>query len=349
VAARKEWRAVAPEDAGFEPDLAERLDARAGEGVLTNVHAVLVVRGGALALERYYAGADEAWGRDLGHVKHGPGDLHDLRSISKSVVGLLYGIALADGLVPAPDHPLLESFPEYRDLAAEPARRRLTVGHALTMTLGLEWNEDLPYTDPRNGEIAMERAPDRYRFVLERPIAEPPGQRWTYCGGATALLGGLIARGAGRTLTEFARERLFAPLGIDRFEWITGRDGVEAAASGLRLRPRDLARLGHVVNRDGSHDGTQLILADWLAKSFRPRVDAIDLGYGYQGWLGKLLGSGQPWMGAFGNGGQRLFLAPSLDLAIVVMAGNYNRPEAWKLPVAVVAEVVMPALRRRTG
>ena len=133
-------------------------------------------------------------------VSFGPETLHDLRSVTKSVVGLLYGIALDRGLVPPPDAPLMAQFPEYGDLAADPARAGITVGHALTMTLGTEWDEERPYTDPENSEIAMEMAPDRYRYVLERPVIVPPGTRWIYSGGAVALVGALIARGAGKSL-----------------------------------------------------------------------------------------------------------------------------------------------------
>ena len=107
------------------------------------------------------------------------------------------------------------------------------------MTLGAAWNEQLPYTDPANSEIAMEMAADRIRFVLSRPMEAEPGARWTYSGGATALLGALIARGTRTTLPEFAREALFDPLGIARFEWAAGQDGVASAASGLRLTARD--------------------------------------------------------------------------------------------------------------
>src|SRR5262249_3781630 len=161
-----------------------------------------------------------------GRVSFGAETLHDLRSVTKSIVGLLYGIALERGLVPPPEAPLLPSFPEYPDLAADPQRMRLTVGHALPMTLGLAWDEiDRPYTDPANSEIAMENAADRYRFVLERPIVAEPGTRWTYSGGAVALIGALIARGAGKPLPEFAREALFEPLGISAFDWAAGQDG----------------------------------------------------------------------------------------------------------------------------
>jgi CubicO group peptidase (beta-lactamase class C family) len=225
---------------------ADRLDADIRAGLLPDVHAVLVSRAGHVLLERYYAGADQSWGRPLGVVAFGPDTLHDLRSVTKSVVGLLYGIALDRGLVPSPEAPLLAQFPEYPDLAGNPQRARLTIAHALTMTLGMAWDEQRPYTDPANSEIAMENAPDRNRFILERPFVAAPGERWIYSGGAVALLGHLIAKGFRRTLPDFARQALFAPLGITTFEWAEGQDGIASAASGLRPRPRDLLRIGNL-------------------------------------------------------------------------------------------------------
>ena len=241
------WQSGLPQDRGFASDLADKLEAGIRSGLLRDLHSVLVVRDQRLVLERYYEGADESWGRSLGHVAFDKNTLHDLRSVTKSVVGLLYGIALERGLVPPLDAPLMRQFPEYSDLAADPQRAALTVEHVLTMTLGTEWNERLPYSDPANSEIMMERAEDRYRFILDRPIVAPPGSVWTYNGGCAALLGRLIARGSGQTLADFAGTALFAPLGISTFEWIQGRDGVHFAASGLRLRPRDLARVGEMV------------------------------------------------------------------------------------------------------
>lgn len=343
-----DWTTAAPQQAGFAADLADRLDAAARDPRLANLHAVLVARGDRLVAERYYAGTDEAWGRPLGRRAFGPGDLHDLRSVTKSVVGLLYGMALAEGIVPPPDALLLDHFPEYPDLAADPARRRMTVAHALTMTLGTEWDEGLSYADPRNSEHAMELAADRYRFALDRPMAAEPGTRWRYNGGASALIGGLIARGSGRALRDYARENLFDPLGITQFEWFRGRDGADLAASGLRLRPRDLAKIGRLAVGGGSWDGRQLIPSEWLRASFRAHAETETLHYGYQWWLGPPTADGGPlWIAGFGNGGQRLFLGPRTGLVVVVMAGNYNQPDAWKLPVAIITEVVLPGMVRR--
>jgi CubicO group peptidase (beta-lactamase class C family) len=345
LAQADEWQTLSPADAGFAPDLGDRLDAAVKRGELANLHAVIVARHGKLVLERYYAGRDERRGEPLGVVTFGPEVKHDLRSISKSIVGLLYGIALAEGRVPALDQPLVDQFPAYADLARDPQRRRLTIAHALTMTLGTEWDEMLPYTSPRNSEIAMEMAPDMLRFVLDRPIVAEPGSRWTYNGGCSALLGHLIAEGTGLPLTDFARETLFAPLGIRDTEWILASNGEPAAASGLRMRPRDLAKIGQLVLDRGRWGGRQLVPADWLDVSFTRHATVEEgLDYGYQWWLGKMP-DGQPWIAGFGNGGQRLTIIPSLDLVVVVMAGNYNAPDAWKLPTAIMTDILLPALR----
>ncbi|MDQ0363776.1 serine hydrolase domain-containing protein [Catenuloplanes indicus] len=304
-----------------------------------NLHGFLVVQHGRTLIERYGAGPDFAWDRPLGHVAFDAGTLHDVRSVTKSVVALLYGIALADGRVPPPHAPLLASFPEYPDLAADPARARLTVAHALTMSLGLEWREEIPYSGPANGEIAMDLAPDRNRYVLERPVISPPGLRWVYSGGASALLGHLITAGTGRSLRDYAAERLFGPLGIDAFEWMAAEDGVFSAASGLRLTPRGLARIGELVLTGGG----DVVPAAWVTEMLTPwlTVDWGD-GYGYQWYLGTA--GGHPAPSAIGNGGQRLIVLPSLAAVVVITAGDYDDPEQWRLPAHLLDDVALPTL-----
>ncbi|GAA4936558.1 serine hydrolase domain-containing protein [Nonomuraea thailandensis] len=295
--------------------MAERVDEALRGGEAPHVHGVVVLRGGEVVLERYGAGEDHALNVPLGHVTFDRDTLHDLRSVSKSVVALVYGIALAEGLVPEPGASLVRQFPEY----GIAGREHLTVEHALTMTLGLEWDEQLPYTDPANSEIAMELAPDRHRYVLERPVVEEAGKRWHYCGGATALIGEIITRGAGRPLAEYAAATLFEPLGFPAHEWSRGDDGVTRAASGLRLRPVDLAAVGQLV-LDG---GRGIVPAEWIEEMLRPRVTMEGGGgYGYQWYLGD--GERRRAEG-IGNGGQRLVVAPDEGLVVAVTAGEYDK------------------------
>lgn len=330
-----EWARTTPRAADFAPDLEARLEAAMADGTLGGMHAVAVARGGGLVAESYRDGPDETIGDALGVVHMTANTLHDLRSVSKSVVSLLYGIALERGLVPPLDAPIVDSFPEYPEIGADAARRRITVRDALNMTMGLEWDESLPYSDPRNSEIAMENAPDRFRFALDRPIVEPPGGRWIYSGGAVALVGEIIARGAGMDLTEFARAALFAPLGIGTFDWWRGKDGRPAAASGLRLTARDLLRIGAMVLEGGVFEGREVVSRPWLTDSFQASVEAWPgTGYGHLWYHNSVdvpaLGRKLPATFAAGYGGQRLYLMAELKLAVVTLSGDYGKPEFWK-------------------
>ncbi|RYY78070.1 MAG: class C beta-lactamase-related serine hydrolase [Comamonadaceae bacterium] len=327
-------------------DLAARLDAGVRSGELRNLHAVFIARGGKVALQRYFEGTDEIWGTPRGRVAFDAGALHDLRSVTKSVVGLLYGIALAEGKVPAVDTPVLDAFPTHADLASDARRRAIRIGHVLAMTMGLDWNEDLPYTDPRNSEIAMEGSRDRYRYVLERAIVAPPGQQWRYSGGSTALLGHLITRGTGVSLLDFARSRLFAPLGIHDVAWTPGLNGEAAAASGLRMCAPDLARIGQLLLQQGEWNGQRIVPADWIAQSLQPRADAFDgVQYGYQWYLPRRR-DGLPAAMGIGLGGQRLVAVPSLELVYVIFMGNYVRPFPEQVQAAVAVQgLIHSALR----
>ena len=364
AAAPFEWRKISPADAGFDSDIEARLDKLIAEKRAWGLHGVLVVRGRHIVLERYFEGEDSNWGQPLGHVQFGADVLQNLYSATKSVVALVYGIALAEGKVPPPSAPLYAQFPEYEDLvAADQRRKQQTIAHALSMSLGTRWNEiGLAYDSPANDEVGMEMAGDRYRFALERPVIGAPGKRWQYSGGATALLGRLIAKGTGRSLPDYARAALFDPIGLGRTEWVTSKDtwvfrqsgagdGEPIAASGLRMTPRDLARLGQLVLDHGMADGRQVVPAEWLAECFVPRVSVNELQrYGYQWYVGDMefLTGGtvrlEHWVGCAGNGGQRLYVMPDLDLIIVVTAGNYSQPEQWLPPIRVVREAVLPSL-----
>lgn len=330
---------------GLATDLGERLERAVKDGDIHNLHTVFIARQGRRVFEYHGQGPDERWGTPLGTVRFDADSLHDLRSVSKSIVGLLYGIALQRGLVPALDTPLLDAFPAYADLARDERRREIRVVHALNMTLGLEWNEDLPYSDPNNSEIAMERSPDRCRYVLERPIVATPGQRWRYSGGATALLGQLIARGAGQPLLAFAQDTLFIPLGITQAEWTPGLDGNAAAASGLRLSAADLARIGQLLLQRGSWNGRGVVPAEWIAASLTPQALAFDgLRYGHHWYIAPRRGGGATWM-ALGLGGQRLVVMPELELVYVIQMGNYQRADQLK-QVFAVQNLIHAALPR---
>ncbi|MEM8730106.1 MAG: serine hydrolase [Pseudomonadota bacterium] len=331
---------------GRSQTMAEKLGSAVAANELDGLHATVVMLDGERIAEAYFPGEDERWGRPIGLVDHGPQTQHDLRSVTKSVVGLLYGIALSEGAVPPLDTPLLDLFPDYADLRDGSAREAITVEDALTMQMGTDWDESLPYTDPRNSEIAMERAEDRYRFVLDRPMVAEPGTTWTYNGGAVAVLAKLIAEGTRMDIDAFAETRLFAPLGIVDYEWVRGADGVPSAASGLRLSARDLANIGAMVAQGGAYDDRQVVPETWLQSSFRPATSIAEgFDYGFLWYLARGPG-GDRIVIAMGNGGQRLTVQPDAGFVVATFAGNYNERDAWQLPIRVLVDFAVPEVGR---
>ncbi|HYZ93408.1 MAG TPA: serine hydrolase domain-containing protein [Actinomycetota bacterium] len=325
-------------DLGALSGLADRVHT----GELRNLHAVLVVQHGEPVFEAHFSGPDQnivdlVTGKS-GASAYTPGALHDVRSVTKSVTSLLYGIALADGAVPSPDAPVIESFPDYADLRTA-ERKRLLVRHLLTMTMGVEWDESISYLDPRNSEIQMVRSDDPYRFVLSRPVVAPPGERFTYSGGATELVGKLISDGTRRQIDAYARDVLFEPLGITDFMWARAPHGRPMCASGLRLRAPDLAKIAQLYLTGGVHGGRVVAPDTWLSESLRPHVTHGAGAYGFFFWLS---GRGRV-AAAMGNGGQRAAVIPERDVVVVILAGNYD-DFGPSVTDRVMREHVLPAV-----
>ena len=196
----------------------------------------------------------------------------------------------------------------------------------------------------------MEAASDRYRFILSRPIVHEPGTQWTYCGGATALLGRLIEKGTDEDLLSYCRRVLFDPLGLGPVGWHKGNDGVYRAASGLRLLPRDMLKIGELVLARGAWGRRELVPQDWLKRAITPAVAIADgRRYGYHWYLGASMAGTPPsrrnWIGAIGWGGQRLHVFTELDLVVAVNCGNYNKTgiDQTRVINAVLNEAVLPA------
>jgi len=230
----------------------DSLQRRLRAGDIPNLHSVLVIQHDQVIAEWYFEGADEERGiRRLGIIKFGPATLHDVRSVTKSIVSLLFGIAIADHDISSLDSPVLDYFPEYTDLQT-PERRKIRLRDLLPMTSGLHWDEwSYPYTDIRNSEIAMDRSPDRYRYILSQPIDSAPGTQWRYSGGDAALVAAVVTRSTKVPIDIYAGKKLFAPLGITKFVWLKDGQGIPFAASGLRLLPRDMAKIGFLLLHDG--------------------------------------------------------------------------------------------------
>jgi CubicO group peptidase (beta-lactamase class C family) len=148
-------------------------------------------------------------------------------------------------------------FPELSDLRS-PEKERIQLLHAFTMSMGLEWVEATPNNEGNNDEERIHMAPDPCRYVLGLAATAPAGQDFCYNTGALTLLSAIIRKVTGRTLDEFARATLFEPMGITGVEWIRVKGDTDAGGR-LRLRPRDMAKIGQLVLAGGRWNDRQVV------------------------------------------------------------------------------------------
>jgi CubicO group peptidase (beta-lactamase class C family) len=338
---------VSASGSGFDAAMLKKIDTAVTNGTYPNIHSLLIARHGKLVYESYWPGKDESWGRDLGVITHSKDSLHDIRSISKSIVSACVGIAVQQGKIKSVDQKIMEFFPGHEKLDTG-LKSLLTIKHLLSMSSGLVWNEEVPYDNPENSEIKMIRSADPVEYVLSQPMEATPGKIWKYNGGTTQLLAAIIEKTTGKKIDSFANENLFQPLGIMRFEWAKyPGTNLPAAASGLRLRSRDLLNFAFLYDKKGKWNDKQLIPEKWIEESFQPQVQRPDGGaYGYQFWMWdeKLGDRTIPVVTCVGNGDQRIFFDNANDLLVVMTAGNYNKWDIKNNTSALLRNYIYPAL-----
>ena len=299
-----------------------------------NIHSVIVIKNNKLVYEQYFVGKDEILGESIGVIHHAQNKLHDIRSITKSVVSSCLGIAIAQKKINSIDQSIWDFFPEYIKWK-QGEKGTLTIKHLLTMTSGLEWNENLPYTDSLNSEIQMDNSPDPIEFILSRNLVHSPGKVWNYNGGTTQLLAAIIKKATGQEVDQYARKYLFEPIGVKEFQWLKFRESpnmnaVPLAAAGLRMRSIDLAKFGLLYMNNGMWKDQQILDKSWVRDSHKSHVhreNQANGGYGYQFWTETDTVKGKPLQLAIavGNGGQRIVFDHKNGLMVVVTAGNYNQ------------------------
>jgi CubicO group peptidase (beta-lactamase class C family) len=317
------WPVAAAEKEGLDAKLICTIGSTLEKMRDADPNGVVVIRHGVLVYEHYFVAG----------IEYAPNTLHDVRSITKSIVAILAGIALDRGWLKSLDTPVFSFFPNYADLRT-PGKDRITLADLLSMTSGLAWPElATSYNDPSNILRQMIGAAHPYRFVLARPLVATPGTVWNYNSGGVELLGDILQKVSHRPLDKFAKQALFDPLEITDWQWQQGKNGTLAASWGLWLRPRDLAKIGQLVLDHGVWEGHKIVSAAWI-KTMTARhsppgwlFEHRGLSYGYLWWRGKLpvADHSANWAGGIGWGGQRLFVVPSLDLVVAATAGVYHR------------------------
>lgn len=300
----RQWTSATPASQGLDAAvLADLVNQLARPGLHTD--SVILVRNGRVVLESYAA----PFRAEL---------RHDLRSVTKTVVAAIVGTAIQEGRIASDQAKVLAFFPEHTPTGH--GQQVLTVRHLLDMRTGIEWRE-WPY-DAQSDAVKMLSTPDLTEFILSRPVSEP-GERTHYTGAGPHLLSAIVTRSTGRNAADFARGHLFSAVGIEDFSWPSDARGDSIGDSRLRLRTRDLARLGLLYLRDGRWDGRQLLPRGWAESLFTDPgpphgIDSPILPPTYRSlwWTdGKV-----PYAAASGRHGQMIVLLPKQDMVLVVTA-----------------------------
>ncbi len=289
-------------------DLGGRVDAFFEE---QRAASLVILQNGQVRLERYGLGfaADKRW---------------TSFSVAKSLTSSLVGAALADGSIESLDDPISK----YIEGLAGSAYDDVTVDHLLTMTSGVDWNED--YSDP-NSDVALfinekpaDGMPAIVRYLARLPRAHPPGTVWNYSTGETNLVGVLISEATGKPLAEYLSEKIWKPFGMEQdASWMLAEDGREIAGCCVQATTLDFARVGQFILEGGKAGGAEVMAPGYLEAATEPHAPTGrpgQRGYGYQWWLldnGAILATG-----IFGQG---IFIDPARQL---VIASNGNWPTA---------------------
>ncbi len=306
-------------DGGLDLDLLAAADARVqGLPELRNTESLLVVHGGEIVFERYYRGRS-------------PDDLADTHSVTKSFTSAVVGALVSDGTLDLDTS--LASLVAAASMS-EPAKHEITLRHLLTMSSGLcadgRWELC---------EVALHGG-SWIETILGAPLRSVPGAEYTYNNGAVHLLSAVVREAAGASLGSVAAQRLFSPLGIDRYEWPSDPEGYEIPSGHLLMTPRDMAKLGLLFLRKGEWEGAQLIDAAYVdaatARQAPGRPLPEGVGYGFLWWVDDL--ARPPAFFAGGHGGQYIYVVPALDLVVVTTADAYAGPRPFGRALRILIE-----------
>ncbi|MEM1381611.1 MAG: serine hydrolase [Pseudomonadota bacterium] len=295
-----------------------------------DLHAVVVMQGGKIVAERYYA-------------ESGPETLVDIRSAGKSVTSLLVGIALDEGLITSLDDKVSSYWPEAAGKDIGAAR----LADILTMRSGLDADAD---DESSSGyEDHMDRSDNPLAFALTVPKATEPGTRYVYNSLAAYTAGIVVSRAAGMSLEDFAKEKLFAPLGIARWDWQEDASGITKGQGNLFFTARGLAKIGSMLLAEGTVNGQQIVSQRWIRESFAPRVDISEVNssaqsYGYYWYRQTYTVGGKPTEVIFasGNGGNKLYLVPDQNLSIAVLSSAYGQGRGHRRSRQIIRAVIGP-------
>ncbi len=313
----------------------DALDRAIREETYKQINSIVLVRDGKLLYERYYNGS----GRD---------DTHDPRSVGKSFLTPVLGLAIAEGHIDSLDQRLgefydLESYPNY-----SPKKDLVTLRHLVTMTSGFEGFDFVP--ESVGNEENMYPQANWVNWTLSLPMSatRDPGDEWRYFTAGVVVAGDILNQVLPGGLEAYAHKHLFEPLGITNYEWQHTPQRVANTGGGIRLTPLDFAKFGELHRTQGTWRGNRVLSSRWVRDSLQPVTETTVDGerYGRLWWHKTYTVNGSGWDTSFcsGNGGNKIFVFPGQDLVVVITASAYNRRYAHRQVDELMASHILPAV-----
>jgi len=292
-----------PEEQGINSEfLADMLEKIKEEDL--KIRSIIIIRNGRLVLESYVHPYNE-------------NVMHDVKSVSKSIISSIVGIALKEKIIESLNQKVIEFLPKYFPAEPDPLKKEISLTHLLTMSSGLDLDE--------NGQIMNEimSKEDWIKAVFERPMLSAPGKHFTYSTLLTHTISLILTNSSGRGLMELGNKYLFEPLGIKHVNWEKGPQGYYFGGDKLWLTSRAMAKFGYLYLNEGKWENNQIIPKEWVEESikthFNEFTDSSYSGYGYWWWLRE----GESYH-ARGFGGQIISIYPSKEMVVVFTgADNY--------------------------
>jgi len=320
---------------GEMPSISESLFSRAVEEAheMPRLHSLLVSHDGELVVEEYFNGRS-------------PERPANVKSVSKSIMSALIGIAIDQGHIESLHQPISDYYAER--LTGDPSsyKQRITIGNLLSMQAGLETTSFYNFG-------AWVLSDDWVGFALDQPVQAPPGTRMLYSTGNTHLLSDILTKSTGKSTLQFARETLAQPLGFYLNGWTQDPNGVYFGGNNMELTPRQMIAFGEMYMNGGQANGRQVVPRTWVETSLQPKVRSrrnTDRQYGYGWWMLDM--AGVPTTYAWGFGGQFILLAKDLDMVVVTTSssdpGDTRRAHTRALYDLLEEQIIAPAAHSRS-
>lgn len=282
-------------------------DAQKAAGELMGIRAFLILWNGSVVSENYYGGTTAE-------------TLFHLRSITKSIVSALVGIAIEKDIISNVKDKVLTYIPELKSQDNDAQKERIMIRHLLTMTSGFQWIE--------TGEWFFSDTRSAISDAWGRPLVGSPGEVYNYDSASVDLLTVVLTRAAKQEAKTFLVENLFTPLEINHFEWEKDPAGYYRGSAGLIMRAYDLSKIGLLYLQNGRWNQYQIISPAWVEQSTSEQVKVNDVvSYGYL-WRSRRIGSIRVFYG-MGYGGQYLMVVPSLKVVVTaIQEWNVSKEQA---------------------